>query len=234
MAQMSYYNLNHSLKSGASNIYNLGIDILNGIEIYILPLTLSTSVNGFNEVQNNKMWLLEPKGDSSHKISISVDGVIIPIKSGLHGESATNPIVFRRIASPKPLNVLINGAINTIYPFYGSDSTPYTTDWMRSINNCTYDLNVITSLPSSGNVMIDQQYFANHLVNTNESDSIIFNVLINDGGDSSLATVIQQQLYECTFVVQNTIYNKSITTGFDLLYNKNYEIYSDSEIGIRF
>jgi hypothetical protein len=231
---MAQYNLNRVLKSTQSKIYNLSDDFVDGIQIYILPVLFSESVSGYNEATNRKLWLLQPNDDNSSKVSILIDGTSFPIKVGNAGESATNPIVFRRSSSPEPIDVIENGVSNTIFPLYGNDNTPLGTDWPRMVNSGNIDLSIINSLPSSGNVDRDIQFYNNHFINKALDDYITFNVTINDTMEAGVISLVEEMLLDCTFVAHSVTFNKKLTIGLELLYGNNYEIYTDSEIGIRF
>lgn len=215
---MSNYNLNMIYRTGQSSIYNLDIDIVNSLQIYLLPTKLSIDVDGYNEVDAKKSWLLQPKLDSSEKISIIVDGSVIPIKIGEAGESATNPITFTRSASPLPIDVEIYGVDNTIFPLYGNDSTEYGDDWLRKINNKT----------------TTYEYFLNHNINKDFADYVTFDVIINETNGSGLYNLIQSKLLDATFVVHTSIYDKPTVNGFDIMAYKKYSVYKNNEFNIRF
>lgn len=231
---MAQYNLNRVLKSTQSKIYNLSDDFVDGIQIYILPVLYSESVSGYNEVTNSNLWLLTPRDDGFPRISIIVESETIPIKNGLPGESATNPLTFIRSGSPEPISVVQNGISEIINPLYGNDSTSFGTDWPRLINNGNIDLSIINSLPSSGNVDRDIQFYNNHFINKNLTDFITFDVQINETEGSDMYNLVQEMLLDCTFVVHDPTFNKKLTIGLELLYGNTYERFIDSEFGVRF
>jgi hypothetical protein len=229
----SFY-LNNTLYSVQTSAYNLDVDILDGISLYIAPKTFSTSVSGYNEVANNTLWLLKPKADTQCKVRAVIGGIQVDIKEGLVGESSTNPYVFRRTSSPSPISVIEDSVQKNIYPVYGNDSTQFGTDWIRKINIGNNSLSEITSLASSANIEFNKTYLNNHLINKNLNDFVTFNIVINETNGTQLYNLIVQQLLECTFVIHKTVYNKNITSGLDYYNQTDFKKFNDNEFGIRF
>ena len=218
------YTINSTAVTGTSSIYNLGTTFEEVFSIHIEPITYSVNVNGFNEVSNNSLWLLE-----ANRISITLDATTeYPINKNSAGSRVTNPIIYRRtnLPSKKQLQVLENGEEKTIQPLYGSDSSIIGSDWIRRVNSTTYPLLVINSLPCSGNEQIDRRYFLDHLVNENLDDVILFevNILSVDAAEIAL---IEQQLLHCRFVFKRSVYNKQMTHGIKLYHSNAFRTQED-------
>lgn len=227
---MFYYNLNTLNVSGESRLYNLSDDFIETFSVHIEPITFSANINGFNEVLASSLWLLE-----SNNISITLDNnQTFTLNKNSIGRSCTYPIIYKRSGlAKKILSVSVSGSNTTIQPLFGNDSTTFGNDWIRLINSGKdSNLGIITSLPSSGSIIQNKQYFLNHFINTNENDYLSFSVNIIPS-DQPTIDLITQQLLKCRFVVRKSIYNKQMTNGIELLYDNTFKSQPD-DFGVRY
>lgn len=250
-------------RTSQSNIINLrnlsAIDLLNGISIHIEPLAYMKNIDGFDETASSSMWLLQ-----GNRISIDVDGVIYDLLGPYSaGAKATNPIVHYRTGKVGVTTVVAQdentwtetnvlwtdeGHIESgeviVQPIHGSDSTIFGNDWVLLVNSgdivASTPASALETLPSSGNIIRDKEYFQRGLFNYPASgydDGIRIEVIINADPilEEALYNNIVLALSHAAFTIMPTIYNKPLTNIYELMYDKTYlQYYNTDRYNIRF
>lgn len=231
---MSNFIVNNITCSNTAFVYNLSEDFIYNFAIYFSPILFSTSVSGYNEVLNNKSWLLTEKENGDHKISVTIEDQTFNIKYGIAGSSPTNPIIFTQNLS----QLSIQTSLGTINPLYGSNSTEYSNDWLRYYLSGQSNLSEAESLPSYNNIDRDIEYYLKGRLNLSNirdieiDDSLSVSVNINATYGSDEYNLIQDRLLKTNIMVHEAIIGKKITNGIELIYSNEFNVYDKTRHGV--
>lgn len=196
-------------------IYNLSDDLIDAIQVFIEPVVLNSNIYGYNEIDSG-LYIL-----NDHFIDIKIEDKNYHIINDRPGRSVTNPIIYKKT---------INDEISFIY---GNDNTSRGKDWIRFINHTNKPINVLQSLPCSGNIVFNKSYFLNHAINYSSVNYIKVSIYIKNTIENYKRQIIESCLANCKVNVTYSLYNKTISSSIGLLYGDDIIIRDKDSFNVR-
>ena len=198
------------------HVYNLFSEPLDAIQVNIEPKTLSDNINGFNEIKNGLFIL------NDHYIDLIVDGECFHLIEGRVGESISNPIMFRR------------NIYNDEKYLFGNDKTLFKSDWIKYINSAKENSFTLNSLPSSGNIEYDKDYFMKNFLNISSPSYIKIDIYYKNNIDDSLKEIVTSYIRNnINLSITSPTYAKNISNQIGIIYDEPEIIMENDTYNIR-
>lgn len=198
------------------HVYNLFSEPLDAIQLNIEPKKLSSNINGFNETIDG-LFLLD-----NHYVDLIIDGECFHLIKGRPGESVSNPITFRR------------NLYNDKKYLLGNDNTLLNDDWIKYINSAKENNFILNSLPSSGNVEYNKEYFMKNFLNVSSPNYIKIDIYYKNDIEDNLKKIIIAYIKDnINISITSPTYTKNISNQIGIIYDEPEIIMDNDSYNIR-